>query len=83
METFVLDLEAPLGELPELGKQKLNLIDEQTLEAEICRGDSINELFAGLSSHGIRVISMRNKTNRLEELFMNLVENGSLGRRTS
>ena len=83
METFVLDLEAPLGELPDLGKQKLNLIDEQTLEAEICRGDSINELFAGLSSHGIRVISMRNKTNRLEELFMNLVENGSLGRRTS
>jgi ABC-2 type transport system ATP-binding protein len=82
-ETFILDLEAPLGELPDLGRQKLSLIDEQTLEAEISRGDSINELFAGLSSHGIRVTSMRNKTNRLEELFMNLVENGSLGRRAS
>jgi ABC-2 type transport system ATP-binding protein len=83
METFVLDLEAPLSELPDLGTQKLNLIDEQTLEAEICRGDSLNELFAGLSSHGIRITSMRNKTNRLEELFMNLVENGNVGRRAS
>jgi ABC-2 type transport system ATP-binding protein len=52
-------------------------------EAEICRGDSINELFAELSNHGIRVTSMRNKTNRLEELFMNLVENGNVGRRVS
>ncbi len=83
METFVLDLDAPLRELPDLGMQKLSLIDEQTLEAEICRGDTLNELFAGLSSRGIRVISMRNKTNRLEELFMNLVENGNLGRRAS
>jgi ABC-2 type transport system ATP-binding protein len=83
IETFVLDLEAPLSRLPDLGAQKLNLVDEQTLEAEICRGDSLNELFAGLSSHGIRVTSMRNKTNRLEELFMNLVENGNVGRRAS
>jgi ABC-2 type transport system ATP-binding protein len=83
METFVLDLEAPLGELPDLGKQKLNRIDEQTLEAEIFRGDSLNELFAGLSSHGIRVTSMRNKTNRLEELFMNLVESGNGGKHAS
>ena len=83
METFVLDLEAPLSELPDLGTLKLNRIDEQTLEAEICRGDSLNELFAGLSRHGIRITSMRNKTNRLEELFMNLVENGNVGRRAS
>jgi ABC-2 type transport system ATP-binding protein len=83
METFVLDLEAPLDELPDLGKQKLNLVDEQTLEAEIFRGDSLNELFAGLSNHGIHVTSMRNKTNRLEELFMSLVENGNAGRRVS
>jgi ABC-2 type transport system ATP-binding protein len=83
LETFVLDLEAPLSELPDLGKLKLNRVDEQTLEAEICRGDSLNELFDALSSHGIRIISMRNKTNRLEELFMNLVENGNGGRRAS
>jgi ABC-2 type transport system ATP-binding protein len=83
METFVLDLEAPIRELPDPGKQKLRWIDEQTLEAEIFRGDSLNELFAWLSNHGIHVTSMRNKTNRLEELFMYLVENGSEGRRAS
>jgi ABC-2 type transport system ATP-binding protein len=83
METFVLDLESPLDQAPDLGKQKLSLIDEQTLEAEVYRGDSLNELFAGLSSHGIHVTSMRNKTNRLEELFMSLVENGSPGRHVS
>jgi ABC-2 type transport system ATP-binding protein len=83
IETFVLDLEAPLGELPDLGKHRLNRVDEQTLEAEICRGESLNELFAALSSRGIRVTSMRNKTNRLEELFMNLVENGNVGRHAS
>jgi ABC-2 type transport system ATP-binding protein len=83
METFVLDLETPLDVLPDLGKQKLTLIDEQTLEADICRGDSLNELFAGLSQHGIHVTSMRNKTNRLEELFISLVENGNTGRRVS
>jgi ABC-2 type transport system ATP-binding protein len=80
METFVLDLASPLGEVPDLGKQKLSMIDEQTLEAEVFRGDTLNELFAGLSSHDIRVTSMRNKTNRLEELFMSLVENGNTGK---
>ena len=78
METFVLDLEAPLSQLPAPGKHKLIWVDEHTLEAEICRDDSINTLFTELSEQGIRVLSMRNKSNRLEELFMNLVENGSL-----
>lgn len=78
METFVLDLAAPLSELPPPGRHKLTWVDEHTLEAEICRDDSINTLFTELSEQGIRVLSMRNKANRLEELFMNLVENGSL-----
>jgi ABC-2 type transport system ATP-binding protein len=82
METFVLDLEAPLSQLPEPGRHKLNWVDTHTIEAEICRDDSINTLFTELSEQGIQVRSMRNKTNRLEELFMNLVENDS-GRRTS
>jgi ABC-2 type transport system ATP-binding protein len=82
METFVLDLEAPLSQLPEPGRHKLNWVDAHTIEAEICRDDSINTLFTELSEQGIRVRSMRNKTNRLEELFMNLVENDS-DRKTS
>ncbi len=80
METFILDLEAPLSQLPVLKNHKLNWVDAHTIEAEICRDDSINSLFTELSERGIRVLSMRNKTNRLEELFMNLVENGSIRR---
>ncbi|MDH3971883.1 MAG: ABC transporter ATP-binding protein, partial [Gammaproteobacteria bacterium] len=77
METFVLDLESPLAELPHLKTHKLKRLDNQTIEADICHDDSINALFTELDEHGIKVLSMRNKTNRLEELFMNLVENGN------
>lgn len=83
METFVLDLESPLAELPVLKNHKLQRVDELTLEADICRDDSINTLFTELNEQGIKVLSMRNKTNRLEELFMNLVENGSGDRAAS
>ncbi len=76
-ETFVLDLESPLAELPQLKTHKLKRVDDQTVEADICRDDSINTLFTELNAHGIKVLSMRNKTNRLEELFMNLVENAN------
>jgi ABC-2 type transport system ATP-binding protein len=83
METFVLDLEAPLVNLPRIDNLKLHQVDELTLEAEICRDDSINTLFTELSARDIRVLSLRNKTNRLEELFMSLVENGKDNRATS
>lgn len=83
METFVLDLEAPLANLPQIDKLRLHQVDELTLEAEICRDDSINTLFTELSARDIRVLSLRNKTNRLEELFMSLVENGKGNRATS
>ena len=80
VETFVFDLESPLTELPEIKTHKLRKIDEQTIEADICRDNTINSLFTELNEHGIKVLSLRNKTNRLEELFMNLVENGNGGR---
>ena len=73
-ETFVLDLKAPLSEIPRLGQEHLRLVDETTLEADITRECSINSLFNELSSHGIEVLSMRNKTNRLEQLFVHIVE---------
>jgi len=82
METFVLDLESPLAELPVLKDHRLQWVDELTLEADICRDDSINTLFTELSAQGVKVLSMRNKTNRLEELFMNLVENADSDRAT-
>jgi ABC-2 type transport system ATP-binding protein len=79
-ETFVLDLAAPLREPPPLPQHTLRLIDETTLEADISREDTINRLFEDLSRVDIRVLSMRNKTNRLEQLFVRLVEgNGNNG----
>jgi ABC-2 type transport system ATP-binding protein len=54
----------------------LRRIDANTLEAEMPRARDLNALFSALTSHGIVVKSMRNKTNRLEELFVRLVEQG-------
>ena len=77
LETFVLDLAAPLAELPELPGHRIRLVDETTLEAEISKDEGLNGLFSDLTAHGIEVISMRNKANRLEELFLHLVDTGN------
>ncbi len=74
IETFVLDLKEPLEELPEIEGITLRQMDASSLEADIDKSRSLNFLFEGLSKHNIRVTSMRNKTNRLEELFIKLVE---------
>jgi ABC-2 type transport system ATP-binding protein len=74
METFVLDLRHALRELPVLPGHVLRLVDETTLEADVSKEGSINRLFSDLSAQGIEVLSMRNKTNRLEQLFVHLVE---------
>ena len=50
------------------------MIDESTLEVSVDKNRSINGLFEGLDKQGIQVLSMRNKANRLEELFFDLVE---------
>jgi len=50
--------------------------DENTLEASLPKQKSLNTLFAELERQGIQVLSMRNKANRLEELFMDLVDRG-------
>ncbi|MDR2013116.1 MAG: ABC transporter ATP-binding protein [Rhodanobacter sp.] len=76
VETFVLDLAAPAATLPEVPEVKLVRVDEMTLEAEMTRAHDLNSMFAALSRSGITVRSMRNKANRLEELFVRLVERG-------
>jgi ABC-2 type transport system ATP-binding protein len=48
-------------------------VDNRTLEVDVDREDGLNELYAQLSRAGIRIQSMRNKTNRLEQLFINLI----------
>ncbi|WP_438971412.1 ABC transporter ATP-binding protein [Methylophaga sp.] len=73
-ETFVLDLKYPLVENTDLNNLDYHRVDDTTIEIEISRGDSLNRIFELLSQHGIEVVSMKNKVNRLEELFLNLVE---------
>ncbi|HEY3850105.1 MAG TPA: ABC transporter ATP-binding protein [Steroidobacteraceae bacterium] len=73
-ETFVFNLSDPRTAPPELPAYKTLLSDDHTLEVEVSKGQSLNDIFAQLSSQGVRVNSMRNKVNRLEELFMRLVD---------
>ena len=73
-ETFVLNLRDSLGEAPKLEGYGIALVDPHTLEVETAKEQNLNDVFAGLSSAGIEVLSMRNKVNRLEEIFMRLVE---------
>ena len=76
-ETFVLNLRHPLAAAPLLNDYKVVLADDHTLEVQITREQNINEVFAALTTMGIEVMSMRNKVNRLEELFMDMVERGN------
>ncbi len=73
-ETFVLNLRGCIADLPELGGYVLEHIDQCTLQVEVPGDQSINGLFEALSRNGIEVISMRNKQNRLEQLFIDMVE---------
>ena len=73
-ETFVLDLAADCAAVPEVKGMRLQQLDACTLEVEVPKGTALNGLFAALSAAGIAVRSLRNKANRLEELFINLVE---------
>ncbi|HMV39044.1 ABC transporter ATP-binding protein [Plasticicumulans sp.] len=79
-ETFVLNLAAPLVALPLLPGYVLDRVDDTTLEVEVSKETGMNALFAGLAAHGIEVLSLRNKSNRLEELFIRLVESGAEAR---
>jgi len=76
VETFVLDVSSVPEALPSLPGVTLRKLDDHTIEAEMSRAHDLNSLFAALSGHGITVTSMRNKANRLEELFVRLVEHG-------
>src|SRR5882762_5973024 len=73
-EIFVLNLNKSLPRPPELAGFRATLADDHTLEIEVSKGQSLNDIFARLSAQGIEVNSMRNKVNRLEELFIRLVD---------
>ncbi len=73
-ETFIVDVE---GELPKdfsSCRYNMKAVDEHTLEVVVAKGQGLNDVFACLSEEGVKALSLRNKANRLEELFVKLVE---------
>lgn len=74
METFILDLSAPLTETPKIENYLIRKKDDTCLEVDVDKKQNINQLFDALSQHNIHVTSMRNKSNRLEELFIRLLK---------
>jgi len=75
VETFVLDTK-PFDQAPELEGFNHTIVDDHTIEVEVEKSRSLNQVFELLSNQNIEVLSMRNKSNRLEELFVRLVEEG-------
>lgn len=69
-ETFVLDLKEPIKKLPHSIEFKLQLRDANTIEVTLDKSRSLNRVFDFFNQHNIRISSMRNKSNRLEELFL-------------
>ena len=82
-ETFVLNIDEKLTKNFNLAQYNFTIRDENTLEVVIDSGHGINELFDLLNSQNIRVTSLRNKSNRLEELFMKLIDAKNLSMKDS
>jgi ABC-2 type transport system ATP-binding protein len=77
-ETFVLNFRNPVLAIPDLPGYAARRVDDHTIEVDVSKEHSLNDIFARLTAAGIEVVSMRNKVNRLEELFMRLVEAGGV-----
>jgi len=73
-EVFVLSLRNAVATAPRLDGYPVTRVDDHTIEVEVSDEQDLNEIFARLSAQGVVVQSMRNKVNRLEEIFMRLVD---------
>ena len=76
-EVFVLALEKAIQKAPVLDGYDVRLRNNHEIEVEVAKGQGLNDVFRALSEQSLNVTSMRTKTNRLEELFMRLVEGKS------
>ncbi|MCC5852575.1 MAG: ABC transporter ATP-binding protein [Alkalimonas sp.] len=74
-ETFVLDIDTDPARL-QLDGFQTRLLDDHSLEVDVEKSAGLNDIFSRLTEQGVKVLSMRNKANRLEELFVKLVEQG-------
>lgn len=72
-ETFILDSNLDLPTDFSLGAFDVHKIDERSFEVEVERGQTLNDVFALVAEQGVSIISMRNKTNRLEEMFVSMI----------
>ena len=76
-ETFLLDLAHPVDAAPEVAGFEVERVDAAQLAVAVHRGQRLNDVFEALSAHGLQVMSMRNRANRLEEMFVSMVEQGN------
>lgn len=74
-ETFILDLAEP-SFAPELKGFECHMVNSTTFEVDVLKESNLNDVFSQLSEQGLQIVSMRNKANRLEELFVSLVAKG-------
>jgi ABC-2 type transport system ATP-binding protein len=72
-ETFIFDVKGQLQALPQLNGHQVTKIDEHSFELELDKGQSLNAVFGQLTEQQIEIVSMRNKANRLEEMFVAMV----------
>ncbi|MCS2609063.1 ABC transporter ATP-binding protein [Halomonas dongshanensis] len=72
-ETFLLDVAAPLSQAPVVEGFEVGLAEPTQLSLVVHRGQEMNRVFNALSEQGIKVVSMRNRANRLEEMFVSMV----------
>jgi ABC-2 type transport system ATP-binding protein len=76
-ETFLFDLAHSLEEPPVIEGFEVRQMDSAQLAVVVHRGQRLNDVFTSLGEQGIQVVSMRNRANRLEEMFMTMVEQGN------
>ncbi|MGM0537547.1 MAG: ABC transporter ATP-binding protein, partial [Pseudomonadota bacterium] len=79
-ETFLFDLAHPVEAAPEVAGFEVSRVDTAQLAVVVHRGQRLNDVFEALSARGLEVMSMRNRANRLEEMFVSMVEQGNSDR---
>ena len=77
IETFIFDLKVPQTTPPIISNYVCHMLDQSTLQIDISKQQGLNNLFKQLSAQDIEILSMRNKSNRLEELFIGLLQNNT------
>jgi ABC-2 type transport system ATP-binding protein len=79
-ETFVLNARNAIATAPQIPGYGVVRVDDHTLEVEVSKDRNLNDAFAALSAGGVEIVSMRNKVNRLEEVFMRLTDKSASAR---